>query len=197
MPILEKIFCDSFLRHPVRVLHELPHMFLKSSLFCTILLGLALVPSESIARDVRVLLPDGSPASGASAVSVTKVGLLELRDGRIESYYGDKPAIVAADGRLSIPDGERGRWVFLHDGGWADVVFTPEEKEIPLKAWQQVRGTVEESIRLKRAARVALSLIDPLASRSKELGTVHWMGAGQKSSIRRREAKCRFLRRVS
>ena len=157
-------------------------MFLKSNLFCAMLLGLVLVPSESTARDIRVLLPDGSPASGASAVSVTKVGLLELRngridtyDGRIESYYGDPPAIAAADGRLSIPDDEHGRWVFLHDGGWADVVFTPEEKEIPLKAWQQVRGTVEESIRLKEAARVALSLTDPMAPLSSNLGTVRWI----------------------
>ena len=145
----------------------------KASLTCAVVL--ALFQCEGAAKDVRVLLPDGSPAAGATAVSVTKASFLEIRDGRIVTNYGDKPATVAADGRLSIPDDERGRWVFLHDGGWADVVFTPEEKEIPLKAWQQVRGTVEESIRSKGAARVALSLVDPLASRSKELGTVHWI----------------------
>ena len=145
---------------------------MKTSLTCAV--ALALFQCEGAARDVRVLLPDGSPAAGATAVSVTKAGFLEIRDGRIVTNYGDKLTAVAADGLLSILDGEHGRWVFLHDGGWADAVFIPEEKEIPLKAWQQVRGTVEESIRSKGAARVALSLVDPLASRSSELGTVHW-----------------------
>ena len=145
---------------------------MKASLACAV--ALALFQYEGAARDVCVLLPDGSPAAGATAVSVTKASFLEIRDGRIVTNYGDKPTTVTADGRLSIPDDERGRWVFLHDGGWADVVFTPEEKKIPLKPWQQVRGTVEESIRLKGAARVALSLVDPLASLSRELGTVHW-----------------------
>jgi len=157
---------------------------MKTSLACAVVL--ALFQYEGAARDVRVLLPDGSPAAGATAVSVTKAGLLEIRDGRIVTYYGDKPAIVAADGRLPIPDDERGRWVFLHDGGWADLVFTPEDKEIPLKAWQQVRGTVEENIRSKGAARVALSLIDPLVSRSRELGTVRWIcetAAGEDGSF--------------
>ncbi|MEI6033142.1 MAG: carboxypeptidase-like regulatory domain-containing protein [Verrucomicrobiae bacterium] len=129
---------------------------------------------KSPALDVSVILTDGSPAAGATAVSVTKARFLDVRDGRIVSNYGDKPATVGADGWLSVPDGERGRWVFLHDGGWADVVLTPEDKEIPLKPWQQIQGTVEESIRPKGAVRIALSLADPLVSRSSELGTVYW-----------------------
>ncbi|MEI6071457.1 MAG: carboxypeptidase-like regulatory domain-containing protein [Verrucomicrobiae bacterium] len=128
---------------------------------------------NSPAAEVSVILPDGSPAAGATAVSVAKVMFLHVKNGAIIKHYGDAPPLLPDDGRIVIPDKEIGRWVFLHPKGWADLAISLETREVRLQPWNEIQGTLEESARPKAPASVAFSRIESRPS-AYERGSVYW-----------------------
>jgi hypothetical protein len=88
----------------------------------------------------RVLLPDGSPASGAQAVSLSKEHFAHVV-GR-EFARPTESLSVAKDGTLEVSSGTAGRWIVLHQEGWADTDIATETPEVRLEPWQAVSGVV-------------------------------------------------------
>lgn len=126
------------------------------------------------AGDVRVLLPDGSPAVGATAAAVAKAVFLHIRNGAVIKRYGEALPVLAADGRIEVSDKEFGRWVFLHPAGWADLDVVADTQEVRLQAWNEIRGTIGESLRTKEPATAGFSRIEARGLGPKDEGAVYW-----------------------
>lgn len=96
------------------------------------------LPAWLPAGPVSVFLPDGSPASGATANSVRTALYLEVRNGVAVNRYGKPHPELAADGKFLVPDAELGRFVFLHAQGWADEDVGAETPGNPAPALERV-----------------------------------------------------------
>ncbi len=139
-----------------------------------VLVTLLLVAVPLRAGSVQVLLPDGSPAAGATAASVAKAVFLHIRNGAVIKHHGDALPVLADDGRIEISDKEFGRWVFLHPAGWADLDVVADTREVRLQPWNEIRGTVDESLRSEEAAIAAFSRIEARGLGPKDQGAVYW-----------------------
>ena len=139
-----------------------------------LLLALLLGIASLHAGDVRVLLPDGSPAAGATATPVAKAVFLDIRNGAVIKHYGEALPILGDDARIEVADKESGRWVFLHPTGWADVDVVADTREIRLQPWNEIRGTIGESLRIKEHATVEFSRIEARGLGPKDQGAVYW-----------------------
>jgi hypothetical protein len=135
--------------------------------------ALLIAELKSSALEVSVILPDGSPAAGATAASVAKALFVHVKNGTIIKHYGDAPPVLPGDGRLVIDDKEIGRWVFLHPKGWADLAISQETREVRLQPWNEIHGTLDESARPKEPASIAFSRIESRSS-ADERGSVYW-----------------------
>lgn len=122
------------------------------------------------AGTVEVLLPDGSPASGATATSVAKASFLHIKNGEAIKHYIDPLPVLPADGRITVPDDDAGRWVFLHPLGWADATVSAETRKIQLEPWNTIRGKVDHSVKRETPAAVSFSRIETPQDR----GGVYW-----------------------
>ena len=121
---------------------------------------------------VSVLLPDGSPASGASAASLRTAIFLEVKNGEGVIPYGKPLPEVPGDGRFEVAETEFGRFVFLHPRGWADVDIGAETREIRLQPWNEIRGNVVPSA--GEASRVSFSRVETRGGTAEDRGVVYW-----------------------
>lgn len=130
------------------------------------------LPGSAVVRagTVEVLLPDGSPASGATAASVAKAVFLHIKNGEVIKHYGDPLPVLPEDGRMTISDADAGRWVFLHPLGWADANVSAETRKIQLGAWNTIRGEIDRSVKRETPGAVSFSRIEAPADR----GGVFW-----------------------
>lgn len=131
--------------------------------------GMVMMPM-AYAGTVEVLLPDGSPASGATVAAVAKAGFLHIKNGGVIHHYGDPLSVLSEDGRMTISDADAGRWVFLHPLGWADVNVTAETRTISLGAWNIIRGEIDRSVKREDSGAVSFSRIEAPSER----GGVYW-----------------------
>jgi len=132
---------------------------------------LAVAPHTLVrAGVVEVILPDGSPASGATAAPVAKAVFLHIKNGGVIKHYGDPLPVLPADGRMTISDADAGRWVFLHPLGWADTNVSAETQKVHLEAWNTIRGEVDRSVKRETPAAVSFSRIEAPHDR----GGVYW-----------------------
>lgn len=88
-----------------------------------------------------ILLPDGSPASGAKAVSLAKNHFVHVVG--LDFARPVEPSAVEEDGTLEVSPETAGRWVILHPAGWADTEIIPENANLRLEPWCFVSGFVE------------------------------------------------------
>ncbi|GAB4180953.1 MAG: hypothetical protein Fur0032_22030 [Terrimicrobiaceae bacterium] len=87
-----------------------------------------------------VLLPDGSPASGARAASLAKEYFVHVQG--IAFARPTESAHVAADGTLDVTPETVGRWVILHESGWGNVDISVETDVVRLEPWEELSGVV-------------------------------------------------------
>ncbi|MBE2204811.1 MAG: carboxypeptidase regulatory-like domain-containing protein [Chthoniobacterales bacterium] len=93
------------------------------------------------ASGTRVLFPDGSSAGGARAIPLVKTHFARIVDGAFEGLFdSEKPVTIPADGGLEVTQETAGRWVILHERGWADVVLAAETPEVRLQEWNSIAG---------------------------------------------------------
>jgi hypothetical protein len=121
---------------------------------------------------VSVFLPNGSPASGATAAALRTVPYLEVKNGVGVNRYGKPLPEVLADGRFEVADPDFGRFVFLHAQGWADQVIGAETREIRLQPWNEVRGNVVPSA--GDASVVTFFREEVRGGTPDDRGTVYW-----------------------
>ncbi len=89
---------------------------------------------------VTVLLPDGSPAAGAHAASLAQENFVHV----VGTAFArpKEPVAVGEEAKLEVTPETAGRWIILHEQGWADLEITPETDEVRLEPWLDVAGTV-------------------------------------------------------
>ena len=118
------------------------------------------------AADVRVLLPDGTRAPGATAAPVT--GFLHIKNYSFVKHHGDPPLQVPEDGHITLTGA---RWIVLHEKGWADTHIAADQTELRLQPWSQMPGRVASPSDAN--TRVAFSRSEPPRS-LKERASVYW-----------------------
>lgn len=87
-----------------------------------------------------ILLPDGSPATGAQAASLAKEHFVHVTGTGFARP--NEPLVVGENGTLEVTQETAGRWILLHDKGYADTTITPETSEVRLNPWCDVSGGV-------------------------------------------------------
>lgn len=87
-----------------------------------------------------ILLPDGTPADGGCAASLAKDHFVHVTGTRFARPV--KPELVTEDGTLEVTPETAGRWIILHQNGYADTTITPETAEVRLDPWCDISGTV-------------------------------------------------------
>jgi hypothetical protein len=87
-----------------------------------------------------ILLPDGSPANGALAVSLTKEHFAHVTGTSLARPT--EPVLVAEDGTLEVTAETAGRWIILHEQGYADTTILPDTAELRLEPWCDISGSV-------------------------------------------------------
>lgn len=92
------------------------------------------------AQAATILLPDGSPAAGARAVSLAGESFVRVTGA--EFVRPVEPVVVGDGGDLVVTPETAGRWLILHERGWADAALLPETAELRLDPWSEVSGTV-------------------------------------------------------
>ena len=141
-----------------------------------VVLAILLGSATLRAGRVQVLLPDGSPAAEATAASVAKAVFLHIRNGAVIKHYGEALPVLGEDGRIDVSDREFGRWVFLHPAGWADLDCVADTREVRLQPWNEIRGSIAESLRAKEPATAGFSRIEARGLGPKDQGAVYWTG---------------------
>ncbi len=101
---------------------------------------LTLLVTAATAPCATILLPDGSPAAGARAVSLAKEHFAHVTG--TEFARPVETMALGEDGGLVVTTETAGRWVILHERGWADAALVPETEELRLEPWSEVSGTV-------------------------------------------------------
>lgn len=97
----------------------------------------------ALAMAASVVLPDGSPAEGAKALPLVKAHFVRISDGAFEGLFdSESPITVPADGTLAVSPETAGRWIILHERGWADATLSGETAEVILRPWESVNGKV-------------------------------------------------------
>lgn len=87
-----------------------------------------------------ILLPDSSPAAGALAASLTKEHFVHVTG---TGFARPKePFVVTEIGTLEVTPETAGRWIILHEKGYADATITPETSEVRLDPWCDISGGV-------------------------------------------------------
>jgi hypothetical protein len=88
-----------------------------------------------------ILLPDGSPADGATAVALAKEHFAHVTG--TSFVQPTEPILVAQDGTLEVTAETAGRWIILHEQGYADATILPDTAEVRLDPWCDISGFVE------------------------------------------------------
>lgn len=85
-----------------------------------------------------ILLTDGSPATGATAASLTQEHFVHVTG----TTFARPVEPVAVDGTLEVTPETAGRWILLHPDGYADTTIDPETTEVRLQPWGDLSGRV-------------------------------------------------------
>jgi hypothetical protein len=88
-----------------------------------------------------ILLPDGSPADGATAVALAKEHFAHVTG--TSFVQPTEPILVAHDGTLEVTAETAGRWIILHEQGYADATILPDTAKVRLDPWCDISGFVE------------------------------------------------------
>lgn len=87
-----------------------------------------------------ILLSDASPAAGAQAASLTKEHFAHVVGTGFARPV--EPTLVAEDGTLEVTAETAGRWIILHEQGYADTTILPDTAEVRLDPWCDISGSV-------------------------------------------------------
>ncbi len=126
------------------------------------------------AGTVEVLLPDGSAAAGAKTACIAKAMFLHISNGEVLQHYGDALPVLPANGRITVPDEDAGRWVFLHPGGWADVDISSGTRKVQLEPWNEIRGEIDAALGNGVPATAGFSRVETRGLGANDRGAVYW-----------------------
>ncbi len=133
------------------------------------------------AGTVEVILPDGSAAAGAKAACIAKAMFLHIRNGEVLQHYGDALPVLSADGRITVPDNDAGRWVFLHPDGWADVDISSGTRKVQLERWNEIHGEIDAASGSGVPATAGFSRVEARGLGANDRGAVYWTSEAQVS----------------
>ena len=89
-------------------------------------------------------------------------------------HYGEVLPVLGDNGRLDVSNKEFGRWVFLHSSRWADLDVLADTRAVRLQPWNEIHGTISESLRTKEPAMVGFSRSEARRLGPKDQGPVYW-----------------------
>lgn len=147
---------------------------MKRNIIGLLLAGGLLFPVVTRGESVQVVLPDGTPAAGATAASLVGGSFLHIRNGEVIKHYSKALPVLSEDGHIEIPEKEFGRWVFLHPEGWADTIISANVREVHLESWKTLRGILAPDLRGDPPATVGFSRLENRVMTPDDPGNVYW-----------------------